>query len=81
MLTGHAGDVESVARRASRLAYNGAMSWGVLQVNPSATGARNYSQCDSMLIGDQVGVDASSCLRILAFQLRSVPVLKAHRPC
>jgi hypothetical protein len=23
-------------------------------VNPSATGARNYSQCDSMLIGDQV---------------------------
>lgn len=33
---------------------------GVLQVNPSATGARNYSQCDSMLIGDQVGVNASS---------------------
>jgi len=26
---------------------------GLVQVNPSATGARNYSQCDSMLIGDQ----------------------------
>jgi len=26
---------------------------GLVQVNPSATCARNYSQCDSMLIGDQ----------------------------
>jgi len=25
---------------------------GLVQVNPSATNARNYSQCDSMLIGD-----------------------------
>lgn len=25
---------------------------GLVQVNPSASGARNYSQCDSMLIGD-----------------------------
>eukprot|EP00241_Pyramimonas_parkeae_P002344 CAMPEP_0114244326 /NCGR_PEP_ID=MMETSP0058-20121206/11274_1 /TAXON_ID=36894 /ORGANISM="Pyramimonas parkeae, CCMP726" /LENGTH=529 /DNA_ID=CAMNT_0001357247 /DNA_START=126 /DNA_END=1715 /DNA_ORIENTATION=+ len=26
---------------------------GLVQVNPTAKGARNYSQCDSMLIGDQ----------------------------
>ena len=25
---------------------------GLVQVQPTATGARNYSQCDSMLIGD-----------------------------
>jgi Fe-S cluster assembly scaffold protein SufB len=60
------------------LAYDGAVSRGVLQVNPSATGARNYSQCDSMLIGDQVGVNASS--RDFCFSLRAVPVLMGHRP-
>merc|ERR1712216_916062 len=27
---------------------------GLVQVQPTATGARNYSQCDSMLIGDKV---------------------------
>lgn len=26
---------------------------GLVQIRPSATGARNYSQCDSMLIGDR----------------------------
>eukprot|EP00958_Prasinococcus_capsulatus_P009556 scaffold928_cov370-Prasinococcus_capsulatus_cf.AAC.13 len=26
---------------------------GLVQISPSATGARNYSQCDSMLIGDK----------------------------
>jgi Fe-S cluster assembly protein SufB len=26
---------------------------GLVKVNPTATGARNYSQCDSMLIGDR----------------------------
>jgi carbonic anhydrase/acetyltransferase-like protein (isoleucine patch superfamily) len=26
---------------------------GLVKIMPSATGARNYSQCDSMLIGDQ----------------------------
>ena len=26
---------------------------GLVKINPSATGARNYSQCDSMLIGDK----------------------------
>jgi Fe-S cluster assembly protein SufB len=28
---------------------------GLVRVNPTASGARNYSQCDSMLIGDQCG--------------------------
>ena len=28
---------------------------GLVKVLPSATGARNYTQCDSMLIGDQCG--------------------------
>ena len=26
---------------------------GLVKINPSATGARNYSQCDSMLVGDK----------------------------
>mmetsp|Transcript_3692 Transcript_3692/g.8821 ORF Transcript_3692/g.8821 Transcript_3692/m.8821 type:complete len:472 (+) Transcript_3692:1468-2883(+) len=30
---------------------------GLVQVMPSATGARNYSQCDSMLIGDKAGAN------------------------
>lgn len=29
----------------------------VLQVQPTAVGARNYSQCDSMLIGDRAGAN------------------------
>ena len=28
---------------------------GLVQIGPKATGARNYSQCDSLLIGDQCG--------------------------
>jgi Fe-S cluster assembly protein SufB len=30
---------------------------GLVQVQPGATGARNYSQCDSMLIGDRAGAN------------------------
>ena len=30
---------------------------GLVQVQPSASGARNYSQCDSMLIGDRAGAN------------------------
>ena len=29
----------------------------MLQVQPTASGARNYSQCDSMLIGDRAGAN------------------------
>ena len=36
----------------SRNAYR-----GLVQVAPTATGARNYSQCDSMLIGDKAGAN------------------------
>ena len=32
---------------------------GLVQVGPNATGARNYSQCDSMLIGDQAAANSS----------------------
>jgi Fe-S cluster assembly protein SufB len=28
---------------------------GLVKINPSATGARNFTQCDSLLIGDQCG--------------------------
>ena len=28
---------------------------GLVKINPSATGAKNYTQCDSLLIGDQCG--------------------------
>jgi len=28
---------------------------GLVQINPKAEGARNYSQCDSLLLGDQCG--------------------------
>ena len=31
---------------------------GLVKMNPKATGARNYSQCDSMLIGD--GAEANT---------------------
>ncbi len=30
---------------------------GLVKVNPSATNARNYSQCDSMLVGDKCGAN------------------------
>lgn len=30
---------------------------GLVQVQPSATGARNHSQCDSMLIGDMASAN------------------------
>ena len=30
---------------------------GLVRIAPTATGARNYSQCDSMLIGDQCGAN------------------------
>jgi Fe-S cluster assembly protein SufB len=30
---------------------------GLVKVSPKATGARNYSQCDSMLIGDRAGAN------------------------
>jgi FeS assembly protein SufB len=36
----------------SRNAYR-----GLVQIAPTATGARNYSQCDSMLIGDKAGAN------------------------
>ncbi len=36
---------------------------GLVQIGPQATGARNYSQCDSMLIGDQASANTYPYIR------------------
>ena len=36
---------------------------GLVQIGPSAKGARNYSQCDSMLIGDQAAANTYPYIR------------------
>ncbi|KAL4539730.1 hypothetical protein Ndes2526A_g02749 [Nannochloris sp. 'desiccata'] len=43
----------------SRNAYR-----GLVQVQPSATGARNYSQCDSMLIGDTAAANTYPYIQV-----------------
>ena len=37
---------------------------GLVRIAPSATGARNYSQCDSMLIGDQCGANTFPYIQV-----------------
>jgi Fe-S cluster assembly protein SufB len=37
---------------------------GLVQVLPSAKGARNYSQCDSMLIGDNAGANTYPYIQV-----------------
>jgi Fe-S cluster assembly protein SufB len=37
---------------------------GLVQIGPRADGARNYSQCDSMLIGDQCGANTFPYIRV-----------------
>jgi Fe-S cluster assembly protein SufB len=37
---------------------------GLVQVGPKADGARNYSQCDSMLIGDKCGANTFPYIRV-----------------
>jgi Fe-S cluster assembly scaffold protein SufB len=36
---------------------------GLVQIGPKAVGARNYSQCDSMLIGDQAAANTYPYIR------------------
>jgi Fe-S cluster assembly protein SufB len=36
---------------------------GLVQIGPKATGARNFSQCDSMLIGDQAAANTHPYIR------------------
>jgi len=36
---------------------------GLVQIGPKAVGAKNYSQCDSMLIGDQAGANTYPYIR------------------
>lgn len=43
----------------SRNAYR-----GLVQVQPNAKGARNYSQCDSMLIGDEAGANTYPYIQV-----------------
>lgn len=35
-----------------------------MQVQPTAAGARNYSQCDSMLIGDRAGANTYPYIQV-----------------
>jgi Fe-S cluster assembly protein SufB len=37
---------------------------GLVQIGPRAEGARNYSQCDSMLIGDKCGANTFPYIRV-----------------
>ena len=37
---------------------------GLVRITPSADGARNYSQCDSMLIGDQSGANTFPYIQV-----------------
>jgi Fe-S cluster assembly protein SufB len=37
---------------------------GLVKIAPTATGARNYSQCDSMLIGDQSGANTFPYIQV-----------------
>ncbi|NET36348.1 MAG: Fe-S cluster assembly protein SufB [Cyanothece sp. SIO1E1] len=37
---------------------------GLVKVGPKATGARNYSQCDSMLIGDNAGANTFPYIQV-----------------
>mmetsp|Transcript_39690 Transcript_39690/g.88185 ORF Transcript_39690/g.88185 Transcript_39690/m.88185 type:complete len:543 (-) Transcript_39690:865-2493(-) len=37
---------------------------GLVQIQPSAKGARNYSQCDSMLIGDNAGANTYPYIQV-----------------
>ena len=36
----------------------------VMQVQPTAQGARNFSQCDSMLIGDNAGANTYPYIQV-----------------
>ncbi len=42
-----------------------------LQVQPTAVGARNYSQCDSMLIGDRAGANTYPYIQVCVCALGS----------
>jgi Fe-S cluster assembly protein SufB len=37
---------------------------GLVKINPKADGARNYSQCDSMLIGDKAGANTFPYIQV-----------------
>jgi Fe-S cluster assembly protein SufB len=41
-----------------------------VQVQPGATGARNFSQCDSMLIGDRAGANTYPYIQVRFLKTR-----------
>src|SRR5438876_182123 len=53
----HAAVVELVAHDRATIKYSTIQNWypGLVKIMKGAEGARNYSQCDSMLIGDKCG--------------------------
>lgn len=53
----------SLPQESLLLAHNAATS-ACLQVQPTAVGARNYSQCDSMLIGDRAGANTYPYIQV-----------------
>jgi len=46
---------------------------GLVQIGPKAAGARNYSQCDSMLIGDQAAANTAASSRMRRSSTRPAP--------
>ena len=48
---------------------------GLVQVQSSAQGARNYSQCDSMLIGDTAGANTYPYIQVCKLHRISTPLL------
>lgn len=62
----------------SRNAYR-----GLVQVQPGAEGARNFSQCDSMLIGDNAGANTYPYIQVrllLRLLIRAAAAQAARRP-
>lgn len=43
---------------------------GLVQIGPNAKGARNYSQCDSMLIGDNAEANTFPTFRLIIIPLK-----------
>lgn len=59
---------KGISAGCSRNAYR-----GLVQVQPGADGARNFSQCDSMLIGDTAGANTYPYIQVCALLGRYEP--------
>jgi Fe-S cluster assembly protein SufB len=61
---------ERIAGTRARFAVHGHVFPSCPQVLPSAKGARNFSQCDSMLIGDRAGANTYPYIQVTRAQGR-----------